>query len=559
MNVYANSGSTDHGMTLTNGGGIFDVSNSVSLTLNGNIVGPGTLTAVDSGTLILNNANSYTNSTIVEASTLQLNNASGAGTGTIDLSNSVLRYYPSGGITVNNPFNFVGTTNMIIITSGSGGNPISSGNWTGSGVIIVSNTYNPYTLNGNLDGFTGTIQYVTPNAAGFRFNSGGGNSCFGSTNATFDLGIDGVLLCRNAGTMNLGALEGGGQTALQGQNADSGTVTWAVGWNNLSTTFAGAIENNTAAANRIAALTKVGSGTLSLDGGLVTNVVSEGLFDTTNIAYIDLLTYTGNTTVSNGTLSLEGADALTNSTVITLASPSAVLDASSLGYNSNVVDIVDDTTNAILVTNSIVESLSGQTIAGVGTLNGFLLQDSGSSFNPGLPTGAFNVTSNANLSGAVNMNLYGNASSELVSPSIIISNTATLVVTNAGLGLTNGVTFTLFSHPVSGFASVTLPLTDPTGTTNYLWANNLSVNGSITLTNGGLIAITPRPTIGFSHSGNTLSLSWGTSGFTLQMQTNAPNVGISTNWVNVPGSTSITSTNITISPTNPSTFYRLVQ
>jgi len=560
LNLYGNSAVTDHGMTLTNGGGIIDVSNGVSLTLDGNIVGPGTLTAVDSGTLILNNANSYTNSTIVAGSTLQLNNASGAGTGTISLSNSVLRFYPSGGITVANPLNFVGATNTIINTSGSGGNPISSGNWTGSGVILLSNTYDPFTLNGNLDGFTGTVQYVAPAAADLRFNSGGGNTCFGSTNATFDLGDTGVLEDRNPGTMNLGALKGGSGAILEGQ-LDAGTApnttVWTIGWNNQSTIFAGAIENT---ANGNVALTKVGTGTLDLYGGLITNLdTSNPLFPTTNVAYIDLMSYTGDTTISNGTLVLQGADALTNSPLITLASPSAVLDASSLGYNSNQLDSDGVTvTNEVLVTNSTVETLSGQTLAGVGTLNGILLEDSGASFDPGLPTGAFNVTSNANLSGTIAMNLNGNTSSKLISPSITI-NSATLVVTNAGLGLTNGVTFTLFSQPVSGFASVTLPATDPTGTTNYYWANNLAVNGSITLTNGGLVAVTPPPTISFGHSGNTLSLSWPSSGFTLQIQTNASNVGLSTNWVNVPGSTSITSTNITINPATPDTFFRLVQ
>ncbi len=61
-----------------------------------------------------------------------------------------------------------------------------------------------------------------------------------------------------------------------------------------------------------------------------------------------------------------------------------------------------------------------------------------------------------------------------------------------------------------------------------------------------------------SVSGNTLSLSWPAGeGWTLQWQTNSLTTGLGTNWVDVPGSTSISSTNITINPVQPTAFYRL--
>ncbi|MCX6896593.1 MAG: hypothetical protein NTZ16_14085 [Verrucomicrobia bacterium] len=61
-----------------------------------------------------------------------------------------------------------------------------------------------------------------------------------------------------------------------------------------------------------------------------------------------------------------------------------------------------------------------------------------------------------------------------------------------------------------------------------------------------------------SFDGTTLSLSWPTnSGWTLQMQTNNMVTGLSTNWVDVPGSAGITSTNITVNPALPTVFYRL--
>jgi hypothetical protein len=61
-------------------------------------------------------------------------------------------------------------------------------------------------------------------------------------------------------------------------------------------------------------------------------------------------------------------------------------------------------------------------------------------------------------------------------------------------------------------------------------------------------------TIQFSLSGNTLSLSWPTNlGWILQSETN-----LSSNaWIDMPGSGSVTSTNITIDPANPTLFFRM--
>jgi hypothetical protein len=61
-----------------------------------------------------------------------------------------------------------------------------------------------------------------------------------------------------------------------------------------------------------------------------------------------------------------------------------------------------------------------------------------------------------------------------------------------------------------------------------------------------------------SLNGNVLSLSWPDhAGWTLQTQTNALSTGLSNNWLDVPGSTSVTSTNMTVDPAQPAVFYRL--
>ncbi len=278
---------TDRGVTLTNAGGTIEITGGAALTENGSLVGPGGLTVADGTLIVTGSGNNYAGQTTVTGGNLQLNNPNGASTNTITLNNGALTYSPSAGITVGNPFNFTGNTNMIVVTSGSSANPISSGNWSGSGVLMISNTFSPYTVNGTLDGFTGTILLVTPTAGGqFRFNSGGGNTSFGSSNALFDLGTGtGQLVSRNPGTMNVGGLQGVAGTVLKGPTGTAGTVVWSIGNNNLNTTFGGAIQDN--AGNELSSILKVGNGTLTLTGNS---------------------TYTGPTTVNSGTLEIDGAN-----------------------------------------------------------------------------------------------------------------------------------------------------------------------------------------------------------------------------------------------------------
>jgi hypothetical protein len=61
-------------------------------------------------------------------------------------------------------------------------------------------------------------------------------------------------------------------------------------------------------------------------------------------------------------------------------------------------------------------------------------------------------------------------------------------------------------------------------------------------------------------AGNVLTLSWPADhlGWRVQAQTNSPAAGLGTNWVTLPGSELVTSTNITITPASGAVFYRMV-
>lgn len=434
----------------------------------------------------------------------------------------------------------------------------------GSGTLNYYSTYVRDGISGDWSGFTGTVV--------LSGNSTGGNIGFtldtGIPNAGVIMTTDVAVYCTAGGTMPIGALSGGDSScqieSTSSGNAGGVNTTFEIGGLNLSTTYSGGIvdTNN---------LLKVGSGTFTLNCGGVTEtnvgLASDGFTVITNIGFgADIVTYHGTTTVSNGVLALDAPVVLTNSISVTIAAPGAVLDASAMGYVSNVYDADTGVTNSFLVTNSLFEVVSGQTLAGIGTLNGIVQADPGSIFDVGLPTGTFNVTSNISLSGAVIMNLDSTDApvcSELAAPAIAVNSTATLVVTNIGPGLANGASFTLFNHPVSGFSSVILPATDPTGTNSYQWLNHLAIDGSITLTNGGLtvVPINPNPTnIVFSASGGNLHLTWPSdhTGWTLQVQASSLAAGIGTNWVAVPGSTTTNQEIIPMSLTNGAVFYRLI-
>lgn len=105
-----------------------------------------------------------------------------------------------------------------------------------------------------------------------------------------------------------------------------------------------------------------------------------------------------------------------------------------------------------------------------------------------------------------------------------------------------------------GLPSVVLPA----GFTGSL--TNDAVNKWIALeVTSAPAAINPNPgNLDFAVSDGSINLSWTThAGWILQQQVNDLSMGLSNNWVDVPGSESITTTNIPVGPTLGTTFFRL--
>jgi autotransporter-associated beta strand protein len=90
-----------------------------------------------------------------------------------------------------------------------------------------------------------------------------------------------------------------------------------------------------------------------------------------------------------------------------------------------------------------------------------------------------------------------------------------------------------------------------------------SANRAPYLAGTGSLLVQPIGPSGPAHltnsvSGGILSLSWPAGqGWKLQMQTNSASVGLGTNWVYVTDGTT-SSTNITVNPSIPTAFFRLV-
>ena len=219
---------------------------------------------------------------------------------------------------------------------------------------------------------------------------------------------------------------------------------------------------------------------LSGPGSLVktgTNTVTLSLVQTNGGAEI----YSGNTYVNQGTLALIDNANVTNSPIISLSN-NAIL---------SVVGRVDGTLS--------LGAAMPQTLTGGGVVNGTLVENAGSTINPGnIKSTAVLIVSNATtLNGSVVMDLNIGAAAitndEIAAPSFSIS--GPLTVTNVGPDLQTGDHFQLFNLAVSGFSSVTLPANNGTPNKIYQWRNDLAANGSITLTNVIVIAPTTNAAI----------------------------------------------------------------
>jgi autotransporter-associated beta strand protein len=359
----------------------------------------------------------------------------------------------------------------------------------------------------------------------------------------FQIAGSGAVVFNGLGTGNgavatLGNLKiGGGQEVIGYRGA--GTTTNTINFPTVTLTGGSATlsphSTSFGAANQAGADLSLGNISETSASGIIKAGIG-------NLTLTGLNAYTGNTTVSNGTLFLSGDSALTNSPVIKIAAGS--LDVSARN---------DQTLTLI----------SGQTLFANGTVNGALTASGGSTLSPGAGAGAIgtltvNGTVTADLQGTTLMEI--NKTNAPGTNDLIVASTGTinyggtLTVSNLGPALVAGDSFKLFN---SGITSGTFAATNlPPLNTGLAWTNIL-LNGTLSV----VATVNPNPTnITAVVSGNTLTLSWPAdhTGWRLQAQTNSINTGLNSNWVDVPGSATVNSVSVTINPTNGTVFFRMV-
>lgn len=547
------------------------ITGSTSTTCAANIAdgsgGGGVGVAILGGSLTLSGNSTYTGGTIVgSGATFAIPNGPAAVGGYVVASNASQLFLSGGSSTPGTPNAITTVAGAKVIFNSQAEGKIWNAQFNGS-VNSTNRFIGPVSAGQALSfsNFLGVVEFANTNDANlnFRFFNGGGIS--GGENTLFVFEHVNVHT-RDSQTVRLGDIVGGNTQAGIGDQA--GTVSWEIGAKNNTRSFQGYIQgvNNS--------LVKVGTGTLTLDGRMYyTNTVT--LPDTSVVDYAlftNALAYLGSTTVSNGVLKIVAPNNLNVSSNLNLAG--GVLDATQIGSytNQTTLDIssLEQPTNSVAVVSGLVDILATYTLNGFGSVLGNLSLDAAAVNNVGdyislggtltKSIGTMAVSGSYIINGTVNMDLNRSnpgQNCDKITAASFSGSGATLNITNVGPTLIGGTTFQLFNHGVSAFTSVNLPATDASGQITYTWdTSDLTVGGSITLTAG--LSTTPVA-VNTAVSGNTLQISWPTDhiGWTLQNQTNALNVGITSTWYDVAGSATTNQVFRPINPANPTVFYRL--
>ncbi len=331
---------TAAGKTLTLQGtdittaGTFTVSGDGNALVQSVITGSGGLTKANTGSMILSSVNTYTGDTTISTGTLQVTNAaaipSGTGKGNVAVNGTSILDVNNLSLTLNG----LSGSGVVTNTAGSpvsltvGGNDATA-NFTGiiqdgSGVTSLVKTGTGIqtlgganTYSGDTTISAGTLQFGI--ATAIPSGSSKGNVVLGAS-GTLDL---------NDFEVSINGLSGSG---LITNNAGASTL--SVGNNNQSSEFTGTIKDGLGTIG----LTKTGTGMLTLSG---------------------TSTFSGATTISQGTLSMGSDTGLSSSSTLMIG------DAGALDLNGKVIAI-----DGLAGTGSITNNSATQVTLTIGSSGG---------------------------------------------------------------------------------------------------------------------------------------------------------------------------------------------
>ncbi|MGN6644169.1 MAG: invasin domain 3-containing protein, partial [Verrucomicrobiota bacterium] len=263
-------------------------------------------------------------------------------------------------------------------------------------------------------------------------------------------------------------------------------------------------------------------------------------------------------TVNTGsTLDISGLStgiALFSGTVLvsvngTLITGTQVLAGSGGASAHNTFDLVAGgtliTANLNGITNDSSCTVYNFNTVKLSTLANYIFNGAADQATIGLPAVVNSLTDN-NTNGAVTL-VQG----------ITVTTNVTLAA-GAVLSLPAGVTSTAKTLIVGGLLRAAGTWGNTGSGATHIDPAHFAGTGRLNVATGSTLPTTPTA-ISYSLSGSTLSVSWPSAylGWILQSQTNGLNQGLSTNWVDVPGSAGVTATNLTVQPGNSAMFFRL--
>lgn len=513
---------------------------------------------LDSGLLLIKTANGLGNGDFIISGSASFDNVSGAdlavtGITRVTLPTSATITY----LGTSNSLNF-GIVPLNQTAEGTKTLNVASQTVTFGDNFMSGNSKMIKTGQGKLVlGGSGTSQFVGEVNEGELSLAHDLGQAIGSGGATFGLLVQSNAVAKLAGTLQNqipdgipAKLNAGGILDMNGNSETVGTLGMTNGV--LRNGLAATASTLTSASATLSSTNNVFD-VPAADASLIVvgDVTGTGSLVKTGLGSVNLTnSYTGDTTVSNGTLVLNLPLLATNSTVT--VNTNGVLTLNFAGSETNTVAalVLNGVSKPVGVYNASTDPVY---LAGTGSLE--------------VPAAVSPVSTNADLislvlspagtlfpSFASNVVTYAATNAYVDSPTVTVVN-ADLTATNQLIF--NGSTNALASGVASGPLSLTLGINNPVvvqvtaqdGLTVKTYTVNVTRQPSltpVTLTN--------------SVSGSTLTLSWPADhlGYSLQSQTNSRSLGLTTTWVALPGSELVTTTNLPIDKLNPTVFYRLV-
>jgi autotransporter-associated beta strand protein len=254
----------------------WSLGSGASLTSSAVVSGTGFgITKTGAGTLTLAGANTYTGGTTVTEGTLLLGNAAGAGAGMVTLNGGTFGTSLGFATIANNIVAATGTTSMI---GGTGSAfMIYNGLLSGNGSLQISNSTFGI-LNTNQSNYTGAIsvggtgRLAIATAANNQDNTANLSKASVTLTSGGTIGFDSGGGTAKTGTFLLGSLSSDVGVGSIGNAGAIKTAAFQIGFLNTDTTFGGAVG-----IAAIGNLTKVGTGTLTLNGAATSNLMAGGI------------------------------------------------------------------------------------------------------------------------------------------------------------------------------------------------------------------------------------------------------------------------------------------